>query len=59
MWSLFGAFWSVNHLKFCPKLPIWTTHHDFLESRHPEVTHGLYENFFCTQKFLRDSITRI
>ena len=34
----FGPFWSVKYLNFGQKLPIWTTHHTFLESRHPEVT---------------------
>ena len=33
-----GPFWSVKYLNFGQKLPIWTTHHTFLESRHPEVT---------------------
>ena len=34
----FGPFCSVKYLNFEPKLPIWTAHHIFLESRHPEVT---------------------
>ena len=34
----FGPFWSVKYLNFGQKLPIQTTHHTFLESRHPEVT---------------------
>ena len=29
----FGPFWSVRYLNFERKLPIWTTHHTFLESR--------------------------
>ena len=35
---LFGPFWSVKYLTFGQKLPVRTTHHDFPESRHPEVT---------------------
>ena len=42
MWSLFGPFWSVKYLNFGQKLPIRTTHHTFLESRHPEVTKNQY-----------------
>ena len=38
----FGPFWSVKCLSFERKLPIWTTHHTFLESTHPEVTKNLY-----------------
>ena len=34
----FGPFWSVKYLNFGQKLPIRTSHHNFLESRHPEVT---------------------
>ena len=34
----FGSFRSVKSLNFEPKLPIWTAHHNFLESKHPEVT---------------------
>ena len=38
----FGPFWSVKYLNFGQKLPIRTTHHTFLESRHPEVTKNPY-----------------
>ena len=38
----FGLFWSVKYLNFGQKLPIRTTHHTFLESRHPEVTKNPY-----------------
>ena len=38
----FGPFWSVKYLNFGQKLPIRTTHHTFLESRHPEVTKNQY-----------------
>ena len=38
----FGPFWSVKCLNFERKLPIWTTHHTFLESTHPEVTKNPY-----------------
>ena len=38
----FGPFWSVKYLIFCQKLLIWTGHHTFPESRHPEVTKNLY-----------------
>ena len=51
MWSLFGAFWSVKHLKFFPMLPIWTTHHDFLESRHSGVTHDYMKTFSVLKNF--------
>ena len=34
----FGPFWSVKYLNFEQKLPIRTIHHNFLESRHTEVT---------------------
>ena len=30
----FGPFWSVQYVNFGQKLPIRTTHHTFLESRH-------------------------
>ena len=33
-----GPFWFLKYLNFGQKLPIQTTHHTFLESRHPEVT---------------------
>ena len=36
--SPFGLFCSVKYLNFEQKLPIWTAHHIFLESRQPEVT---------------------
>ena len=38
----FGPFWSVKYLNFGQKLPIRTTYHNFLESRHPKVTKILY-----------------
>ena len=34
----FGPFWPVKYLGFGPKLSFQSTHHTFLESRHPEVT---------------------
>ena len=34
----FGLSWYVKYLNFEQKLPIWTAHHIFLESRQPEVT---------------------
>ena len=34
----FVSFWSVKYLKFGQQLLIWTVHHTFLKSRHPEVT---------------------
>ena len=37
MWSPFGPFYSVKYLYFGKKLPIWTAHHTFRESRHPDV----------------------
>ena len=40
--SSFGLFWSVKYLNFWEKVPIWTAHQTFLESRHPEVTKNLY-----------------
>ena len=43
--SPFGPFWSVKYLNFGQKLPIWTAHHTFLESRHPEVTKNPYYVF--------------
>ena len=42
MWSSFGPFWSVKYLNFPQKLPIWTAHHTFLESKHSGVTKNLY-----------------
>ena len=39
---LFGPFWFVKYLNFGQKLPIRTTHHTFLGSRHPKVTKNLY-----------------
>ena len=41
----FRPFWSVRYLNFERKLPIWTTHHTFLESRHPGVTKNPYYVF--------------
>ena len=40
----FGPFWSEKYHTtiFAQKLPIWTAHHIFLESRHPEATENLY-----------------
>ena len=38
----FGPFLSIKYLNFGQKLPIWTTHNAFLESRHPDVTKNLY-----------------
>ena len=38
----FGPFWSIKYLNFGQKLPIWTAHCTFLESRHNEVTKNLY-----------------
>ena len=37
-----GPFCSVQYLNFGKKLPIQTTHHTFLESKHPEVTKNPY-----------------
>ena len=39
---IFGPFWSVKYLHFGQKLPIWTAHHTYLESRHPEVCENEY-----------------
>ena len=36
------SFWSVKYLNFGQQLPIWTPHHTFLESWHPEVTKNPY-----------------
>ena len=41
-----GPFWSVKYLNFCQKLLIWTAHHTFPESRHPQVTKNLYYVLF-------------
>ena len=38
MWPPFGPFWSGKYINFGQKLPIWTAHHTFLESRQSEVT---------------------
>ena len=38
MWPPFGPFWSAKYINFGQKLPIWTVHHTFLESRQPVVT---------------------
>ena len=38
----FGPFWSLKYLNFDQKLPIWTAHHTFLESRHPEFSESIY-----------------
>ena len=37
-----ALFWSVKYLNFGQKLPIWTAHHTFLESRHTTVTQNPY-----------------
>ena len=42
MWSPYGLFWSVKYLNFGQKLPIWTAHHAFLESRYPKATKNPY-----------------
>ena len=42
----FGSFWSVSYPNFWEKLPIRTTHHSFLESRHPEITKNPYYVLF-------------
>ena len=36
-----GSSWSVKYPFFCQKPPIWTVHHIFLDSRHPDVTKNL------------------
>ena len=41
----FGPFRSVKYLSFGQKLPIWTTHHTFLESRYPENAKNPYYVF--------------
>ena len=38
----FGSFWSVRYLNLGQKLPIRTTNHTFIESRHPEGTKNPY-----------------
>ena len=38
----FAPFWSVKYLNFGQKLPIPTTHHTFVEWKHPEVTKNPY-----------------
>ena len=42
----FCPFWSVKYLNFGQKLLIWTSHHTFLESRHPEATQNPYLVYF-------------
>ena len=42
MWTPFDAFWSAKYLNFAQKLPLLTTRHIFLESRHPKVTKNSY-----------------
>ena len=42
MWSPVGPIWSVKYINFGQKLPIWTVHHTFQESRHPEFTKNSY-----------------
>ena len=39
LWSMLVR--KIPHF-FGQKLAIWTAHHTFLESRHPEVTKNLY-----------------
>ena len=39
---MFGPLRSVKYLNFEQKLPVWTAHHTFLESTHPEVFKNLY-----------------
>ena len=44
MWvPAFGPFWSVKYLNLRQKLSIRTTHHTFLEKRHPEDTKSPYK----------------
>ena len=38
----FRPFWSVKYLNFGQKLPIWTTHHTFIENEHPEIAKNRY-----------------
>ena len=38
----FGSLCSVKYFNFVQKLPIWTVHLTFLESRHPGVTKNLH-----------------
>ena len=42
----FDPLRSVKYLNFEPNLPIWTNHHTFLESKHPEVTKNRYYVLF-------------
>ena len=42
----FGPFWSVEYLNLEQNLPIWTVHHTFLESKHPEITKNPYYVLF-------------
>ena len=42
----FGPFWSVEYLNLEQNLPIWTVHHFFLESKHPEITKNPYYVLF-------------
>ena len=51
--SAFCPFWSVKFLSFGQKLLIWTSHHTFLESRHPEATKN--PNFVYFPYFLYNS----
>ena len=47
MWfSLWSILRSVKYLNFDQNLPIWTAHHAFLESKHPEVTKNPYYVLF-------------
>ena len=44
-----SQLWSVKYLNIGQKLPIWTPHHTFLESRqHPEVSKNSI-NMFAPQ----------
>ena len=39
---LFSPFWSVKYLNFWQRPPIRTTHHTFLEHKHPEVINIMF-----------------
>ena len=51
----FGPFWSVKYLNVWEKLPIWTVHHTFQESRHPEFTK--IHIMFCALKGAKRGIS--
>ena len=44
-----SQLWSVKYLNIRQKLPIWTPHHTFLESRHPKVSKNSI-NMFVPQE---------